>query len=452
MNSPWNSSNILDDIIINIPVFVNRTVFNQINKVLAFYGNYHVDKFYNINDFIINKENFIFKVKVELNSNLIEQNEEINEKVNKSRFNSNVFNNNDLNNNAKHFVVISELNLILLEINSELKAICKLILSTSLNDITLMKIKSSLNTVPKIGILLHSFEYLKYLEITLFDSVKENFFSSLIEKRQDGLKKDFNLIYDDLYFKRDQRIYSNNIYSSVYFQNEVNKNHNNIINNMQEKNNEKYKLNSFNDKSITLKDFVEDKEYNKILEDSKPKNKLKFSNKKSNSNVNEIEKLDKENEVYADFFLLKENNMSEKEKTNSKLITEESNNQNIQNNQNNSFIDSSNFTCFKSPNNDFSIKKYFKLNKSQVMNCYFINYPIELIKLRGILKIKKDIFKNLFDQDGIFAKPNSDLISKEIIYIYQILIEAFSFLDKGLDLKDHLQEMNEFIYSFKLNK
>lgn len=407
----------------------------------------------------MNKENFIFKVKIDLHSNGIDQDDSQNEKVNKSKFNSNVFNNNDLNNKAKHFIVVSELNLVLLEITDELKAIGKLILCTSLTDLTLIKIKSSLNTIPKIGILLNAFELIKYLEITLFDSIKEQFFTSLIEKRQDGLRKDFNLTYEDLYFKRDMRMYSNNIYSSYFFNDEIIKN--------QSKNEikvEKSKFHSFNDKSISLKDFVEDKDYNRILEDTKPKNKLKFSNVKNNNNIQDTEKLDKDSHgLNDDFFLLKDENQNNNhimiENHNSKhLIDDSTVNVSVSNDLKHIYeseknhLNESNFTYYKTTTNDFSIKKYFKLNKSQVMNCYFINYPDELIKLKVILRTKKEIFKNLFDQDSVFAKPNIDLTSKEIIYIYQILIEAFSFLDKSKELKENLQEMNEFIYSFKLNK
>ena len=52
-----------DEIIEKIPNFITRVLENQDNKILVYYGDYYIDKIYDMNEFMTNRDLWFFKVK-----------------------------------------------------------------------------------------------------------------------------------------------------------------------------------------------------------------------------------------------------------------------------------------------------------------------------------------------------------------------------------------------------
>ena len=59
----FNNINILENLIlIKIPKFISRLLYYEENHVLIYYGKYYLNEIYNINNFLVNKKIFLFKV------------------------------------------------------------------------------------------------------------------------------------------------------------------------------------------------------------------------------------------------------------------------------------------------------------------------------------------------------------------------------------------------------
>ncbi len=57
----WNKDSKIDEIIEGIPYFIMRVNENHIMSTLVYYGDYQIDKIYNMNEFLINEEIDFFK-------------------------------------------------------------------------------------------------------------------------------------------------------------------------------------------------------------------------------------------------------------------------------------------------------------------------------------------------------------------------------------------------------
>ncbi len=56
INHHWVKASSLTEMIDGIPKFIKRVEENKINNVLAYYGDYKIDKIYEMNDFLGNSE------------------------------------------------------------------------------------------------------------------------------------------------------------------------------------------------------------------------------------------------------------------------------------------------------------------------------------------------------------------------------------------------------------
>jgi hypothetical protein len=59
----WVEESKIEEILEKIPAFIYRVIENTNNKVLVYYGDYYIDKIYDINDFLINQSLDFFKIK-----------------------------------------------------------------------------------------------------------------------------------------------------------------------------------------------------------------------------------------------------------------------------------------------------------------------------------------------------------------------------------------------------
>jgi hypothetical protein len=59
----WGENSLIDEIIEKIPNFITRVLENQDNKILVYYGDYYIDKIYDMNEFMTNRDLWFFKVK-----------------------------------------------------------------------------------------------------------------------------------------------------------------------------------------------------------------------------------------------------------------------------------------------------------------------------------------------------------------------------------------------------
>lgn len=62
INHHWVSNSNIEEIIEKIPSFITRVMENNHNKILVYYGDYIIDKIYNINEFLANSDLSFFKI------------------------------------------------------------------------------------------------------------------------------------------------------------------------------------------------------------------------------------------------------------------------------------------------------------------------------------------------------------------------------------------------------
>ena len=62
INHHWVKGSNLVEVIEKIPDFINRVNENNKNKILVYYGDYKIDKIYQINEFLANNELSTFSI------------------------------------------------------------------------------------------------------------------------------------------------------------------------------------------------------------------------------------------------------------------------------------------------------------------------------------------------------------------------------------------------------
>lgn len=66
----WKSNSKLSALIDSIPKFIDKYAYDLENKILTYIGEYKLNQIYDINEFLLNSENKIFKCEVELQTSL----------------------------------------------------------------------------------------------------------------------------------------------------------------------------------------------------------------------------------------------------------------------------------------------------------------------------------------------------------------------------------------------
>lgn len=411
-----------------------------------------------------------------------------------------------------YYIVISEMNFLIFKPQKKTMSKVRLILSCDLREVVVFKIKSLFEKISKIGIQFQCFQLVEYLEIELSNRHQSNIFFTLIEKRQKALANQFKISHEDFLCKREDKMNSNNIYSEFFFEDVIkhqekkknivikrsdirhntysessinsgyNSNKSEInssgmdlssIRNdakrgsikhmlLQEENyfsdslggvdnfkkinkikitKHKNSVNSENKSSLNLNNYNSE---NKNLQISgcKSTSKLEIKHKSMNNGENE----NNDNSVSS-------YNLNVKDKVESNCKEKHSHsdyNLNIKYDIY-SVNSSSSQNDFYNRINDFSVKSLFKFKNSSQIDTYVLaNNNEELEKMKRLLKIKIYIYhKNCNNKGMTMIKEIISCLAKEIIYLYQILIEAYSFLKNDDEINKNLISLNEFINKAK---
>lgn len=171
INFKWSSNKSLLSIIESIPLFVNRTVYNQINKMNIQYGSYTIGQIYDINQIIKNNKNKFFK---------------------------GFFNKNNL-----IYLIITEMFLLILVPIEKKNSHARLVLYNKITSIKMYKGKSLFEKMEAlIGIDNSNFKLLKYLEINIEKQDKANIIIDILTSRSEIIEEDFIITHDDFIYKK----------------------------------------------------------------------------------------------------------------------------------------------------------------------------------------------------------------------------------------------------------
>lgn len=179
----WSSSNHIEQIvqmIQNIPFFISKFE-NDISQSLFYYdGEYSYTFTYNVNDFVLNGENYLYKVKIITTSN----------------------NNENKNNDNLAFLVLTDIQILLLKPDSEEKNKATLFYLANIIDITALKTKeiSSGNSIKEENEVLVQLQFKDYvaLKFLYFLQMKKDVFdfvNMMINQRNKKIEKVFELYY-----------------------------------------------------------------------------------------------------------------------------------------------------------------------------------------------------------------------------------------------------------------
>lgn len=251
--------NLIIEIVQKIPSLIERTVYNQINKTLIYYGGYNVDKVYDVNQLLSNPEIKLFKSSGKSSEFVI-------------------------------YIIITELNILLFHPNKEVMTQAKLILVHNIQDITVFRVgedelcKYSNSKAPKNNGKVNNncfslgFEFLfnrvKSIALNVMSALVIDEVINLVSKIKANLEKEYDIFHEDFTYKSKSNDSSEDKYSSEFF--EENKNKLYLI--VEKKT--KYDSNALNRTTIEKKEpFI--KEFNETEE---PEKKIINNNKKNKAN------------------------------------------------------------------------------------------------------------------------------------------------------------------------
>ncbi len=141
-------------------------------KILTFYGDYNINEIYDINEFIMNREIYLFKCSVEMND-IIEE----------------------------RYIIISDVYILIFIPVIHLKYYAKLIFISELNELQSFKVVKEIsdNELPKTGVILEwENNNNSYTDVIIMDNDSISWFKTLIKHRVKKFTESFLYFTDDI--------------------------------------------------------------------------------------------------------------------------------------------------------------------------------------------------------------------------------------------------------------